>query len=206
MTTRSIRLCGQDIHQPGHICAFFDSREEEYATLVPYLRDGISEGENVVNVLDASRMPEHRQRLEDAGMPMSDERLRIACTEDTYLQGGRFDMDRMVDFVRNELEEATRSDRKVRTVGWMEWVHSDPPGKERVMEYEARMNLLVPDFDCTFMCVYDLARLPGDMVVDLMATHPYVILRGRVRSNPFYVQPAVYLEELLAKREPPSPA
>jgi hypothetical protein len=83
----------------------------------------------------------------------------------------------------------------------MDWVHDDPPGSERAMEYEARMNLLVPGFDCTFMCVYDLARLPGEMVVDLMATHPYVILRGRVRSNPFYVQPAVYLEDLLATRE-----
>lgn len=70
------------------------------------------------------------------------------------------------------------------------------------MEYETRMNLLVPDFDCTFMCVYDLARLPGEMVVDIMATHPYVILRGRVRANPFFVPPATYLEELLAKREP----
>lgn len=199
-----IRLCGQEIHQPGHICAFFDSREEEYATLLPYLQDGIAEGENVVNVLDAARMEDHRRRLEDAGVATSDERLRIASTEDTYLAGGSFDIERMAGFVRSELEAAMRDNRKVRTVGWMEWIHTNPPGKERVMEYEARMNLLVPDFDCTFMCVYDLARLPGEMVVDLMATHPYVILRGSVRANPFYVPPATYLEELLAKREPAS--
>ena len=48
------------------------------------------------------------------------------------------------------------------------------------------------------MCVYDLAKLPGETVVDIVATHPYVILRGQIRQNPFFVPPETYLRELLS--------
>ena len=200
MKRRSIRLCGQEIEQPGHICAFFTSRDEEYETLIPYFRDGVDSGEQVLNVLDASRLQDHRARLRAAGLTPDDGTLSIASSEDTYLAGGHFDMGRMVRFVSNTLVDASAHHRCVRTAGWMEWIHRDAPGTERVMEYEARMNLLVPTFDCTFMCIYDLTRLTGRMVVDVMATHPYVILNGQIRRNPFFIPPEVYLKDLLGPK------
>jgi hypothetical protein len=197
MTRRSIRLCGQDIDQPGHICAFFNSRDEEYKTLVPYLKDGVDAGEEVLNVLDEDRLRDHRTRLEAAGVPVDDGRLRVASSEDTYLAGGYFDMDRMVGFVRDQLVESASKGRCVRTAGWMDWISREAPGTDRVMQYESRVNLLVPTFDCTFMCVYNLTKLRGEMVVDIMATHPYVVLRGQIRQNPFYIPPDIYLKELI---------
>jgi hypothetical protein len=46
------------------------------------------------------------------------------------------------------------------------------------------------------MCVYDLLKLRGETVADIMATHPYVVLRGRIRENPFYIRPEIYLREV----------
>lgn len=199
MTRHSIRLCGQVIDRPGHICAFFDSREQEYETLLPYFREGLDDGEQVVNVLDADRLNDHTSRLHGAGIDPSDVNLSLSSSEETYLSGGSFDMDRMVGFVRGHLEKAYQQGQRVRTAGWMDWLHREAPGTERAIEYEARMNLLVPDFDCTFMCIYDLAKLDGQTVVDVMATHPYVIMRGKVRENTFYVPPENYLRELLTR-------
>ena len=62
------------------------------------------------------------------------------------------------------------------------------------------MNLLFPDNDSTFMCVYDLAALSGTMLVDVMATHPWVILNGEIRKNSFYVPPEIYLDQAFAPR------
>jgi hypothetical protein len=197
MTRRSIRLCGQEIDQPGHICAFFSSRDEEYETLIPYFKEGVDAGEQVVNVLDEGRLTDHRARLGAAGVPVDDARLLVSSSEETYLAGGYFDMPRMVTFVTDALVRAASEGRCVRTAGWMDWMYREAPGTERAMEYEARMNFLVPTFDCTFMCVYDLSKLRGDLVVDILATHPYVILRGQIRQNPFYVPPEVYLKDVL---------
>jgi hypothetical protein len=196
---RSVHLCGRDVGRPGHICAFFTSRDEEYETLLPYIKEGVEEGEEVLNVLDATRLRDHRARLLTANIPV-DDGVTLATSEDTYLADGRFDMDRMVAFVRDRLEIASARGHCVRTAGWMDWLVREAPGSERAIEYEARMNLLVPTFDCTFMCVYDLSRLSGSMVADIIATHPYVILRGRIRENPFFIPPEVYLRELLVDR------
>jgi hypothetical protein len=202
VTPRSIRLCGQEVDRPGHICAFFGSREEEYETLIPYLKDGVDSGEQVLNVLDESRLPDHRARLGAAGVLTDDSgQVEIASSETTYLAGGSFDMDRMVTFVRDSLVAAEAEGRCVRTAGWMDWMQREAPGTERTIEYEARMNLLVPAFDCTFMCIYDLSKLSGETVVDIMATHPFVILKGRIRENPFYIPPEIYLRELLGRPE-----
>jgi hypothetical protein len=199
-TSGSIRLCGQEIDQPGHVCAFFNSRDEEYETLIPYLADGVAAGEQVVNVVDQARLHDHRARLTSAGLPLDDGSVAVSTSEDTYLAGGRFDMERMVDFVRTHLADAAEEGRRVRTAGWMDWLHGEAPGTERAMEYEARMNLLVPTFQCTFMCIYDLSKLEGATVVDIMATHPYVILKGQIRRNSFYIPPEIYLDELLTKK------
>jgi hypothetical protein len=201
MPRRAIRLCGQEIDKPGHICAFFASRDEEYETLIPYLKDGFDDGDAVVNVLDEARLEDHLARLQRAGMRVDDGRLAVGSSEETYLAGGHFDMARMVDFVRSHLVDAAEKGRCVRTAGWMDWISRDAPGTDQVIEYEARMNLLVPTFDCTFVCVYNLPQLRGELVVDILATHPYVVLNREIRRNPFYIEPEVYLRELLAAKQ-----
>ena len=193
-----IRLCGQEIDHPGHICAFFSSREEEYETLIPYLKDGVQSGEQVLNVLDEARLGDHRTRLDAGGVPTNDGRVLVSSSEDTYLAGGQFDIERMAGFIRDHLATAAAEGRCVRTAGWMDWMQRAAPGTERAMEYEARMNLLVPAFDCTFVCVYDLAMLNGATVADIMATHPYVIMRKQIRQNPFYVPPEIYLRDMFS--------
>lgn len=197
MTRRTIRLCGQDIDRPGHICAFFGSREQEYDALIPYFREGVAAGEQVFNVIDRAREPDHRTRLLAGGLD-PDAEVNVRTSEETYLESGQFDMERMCALIRDMLIDAANSGKRVRTAGWMDWIHREAPGTERAIEYEARMNLLVPTFDCTFMCIYDLSKLSGEMVVDIMATHPFVIMNGQVRQNAFYVPPETYLRELLA--------
>jgi hypothetical protein len=195
-----IHVCGQAIDRPGHICAFFSSPEEEYATLLPFFRDGVDHGEQVLNVVDDDLVAERRTALDVDGVRVgTDGATVLGCTE-AYLIDGRFDMERMAGFVEQELAAARAKGRRVRTCGSMSWLRQRVPGSERAVEYEARMNLLVPKFDCTFMCAYQLDQLSGETIADIMATHPFVILKGEIRENKFYVPPERYLAELLNSR------
>lgn len=38
----TVTLCGRQLQEPGHICAFFDSRSKEYDVLVPYYEHWIA--------------------------------------------------------------------------------------------------------------------------------------------------------------------
>jgi hypothetical protein len=197
----TVNLCGQSLDRPGHICAFFDSREQEYETLIPYFRDGVNEGELVFNIVDRSRFDDHVGRLGAGGLVLDQGAMSVRTSEETYLEGGAFDMEKMCDFIHDRLAEAQTAGKRVRTAGAMDWIGRDAPGTERAMEYEVRMNFLVPKFDCTFMCVYDISALSGETVVDILATHHYAIINGRIRENAFFIPPEVYLEQLLKRRE-----
>ena len=194
---RSIRLCGEWLHEPGHICAFFDSRAEKYAAIGPYFNDALDAGDTVINVVDAAARQDHLKALSDARVPvdpaLQSGRLRVMTTEETYLRGGSLDLDGMLDMLRETLREADAAGTRIRTCGEMSWIARDPGTADRVMDYEARVNQFVPTFDCTLLCVYDVAKTPPAVVADILATHPFAIVKGRLRRNEYFVEPDQYL-------------
>jgi MEDS: MEthanogen/methylotroph, DcmR Sensory domain len=72
------------------------------------------------------------------------------------------------------------------------------PGVEGLLEYEAKANE-VP-FTDPVVCRYDLRRFRGDVVVEVMRTHPMVIIGEILQENPFFVPPDRFLRELRARR------
>jgi len=52
------------------------------------------------------------------------------------------------------------------------------------------------------ICAYDLTKFAGDVVIDVMRTHPLVIVGGILQENPFFVPPDEFLRELRERREP----
>ena len=52
------------------------------------------------------------------------------------------------------------------------------------------------------ICTYDLTQFTGDVVVDVMRTHPMIIIGGILQENPFYVPPEKFLQELWGRLGP----
>jgi hypothetical protein len=47
-----------------------------------------------------------------------------------------------------------------------------------------------------FLCLYELDRFGGDVLVDVLKTHPKVLFGGMILDNPYYLAP----DEFLAAR------
>jgi len=121
------------------------------------------------------------------------------ASADLHLHGGFFDADRTLALIE-DIRERSRQQGfgRIRFVTQMEWALEDRPGVGSLLEYEASANL-VP-FEDVVVCVYDLARFSGSVVVDVMRTHPMVIIGGILQENPYYVPPREYLRELRERR------
>jgi len=91
-------------------------------------------------------------------------------------------------------------DRLSRAIGHMEWGLEDRPGVEDLVEYEVRLNYILPQYNDPIICVYDLAKFGGAVVVDMLRTHPMVIIGGLLQENPFFVPPDEFLRQLRARR------
>ena len=194
---RTINLCGETLPHPGHVCAFFDSREQKYEVLIPFLLDALAAGDDVVNIVDAADMKEHLETLMAGGVPVRTARtkgqLNVFTSEETYLREGKDVLSGLLEFLSATLARAKEHNHCVRTWGEMNWVARGALPIADVLQYEARVNELLPDFECSMLCIYDLAHTPSSLMSDVLATHPFAIIKGRLRKNPYYVQPAEYL-------------
>jgi len=198
---RTVTLCGRKLPGPGHICAFFDSRREEYDVLSPYYREGIELDEEVITIVDAHRHRDHCAQIAARGIDVDDAmhtgRLKVFTAEETYMKGGKFGAVRMYELLQGALADAKAKGHRVRTSGVMDWALHGAAGTEELMEYESRVNFLVPTYECTLLCVYDVNEINGRMMMEILQTHPQIVYGGRIRENPYYVPPIDRLRQVL---------
>ena len=201
---RNISICGETVPHPGHVCAFFSSAREKYNTLIPFFMDAMEAGDHLINIVDSALHPGHIATLRNAGVPVDDAvqrgQFELLTSEETYLYGERPDLSQLIAMLRTQLTRASAEQRCLRTCGEMNWAAKGKVPIEEVIAYEAQVNTLLPNFDCTLICVYDLAVTPSEMVSDIFATHPFAILNGRLRPNPFYVAHDDFLRMLWARK------
>jgi hypothetical protein len=200
-TSRTITIGQSKYPCPCHACAFFNGRDEEYDLLLSFSKAGAEAGERLFQVVDKEHLPERRSRLAEAGIDVAEAertgQLEIRPWEDAYLRGNRFDQDAMLELIQ-EVLKAGRADGFPMTRLWanMEWALDDLPGVHDIVEYETRLNHFLPNYDDVVVCTYDLNKFSAPVVMDIMRTHPQVIIGGLLQENPFYVPPEEFLAEL----------
>jgi MEDS: MEthanogen/methylotroph, DcmR Sensory domain len=205
-STSAVRLPGAAARRFGHVCGFFHSQEEEYRVLLPLTKEGFERGEKVFHIVDHEHRPERMRRLEEAGISPAAARrpdqVEVRAWEDAHLRGGRFDKEAMMTLLEETLRGA-KADGFGQTRVWanMEWALEEFPGVEDLVEYETRVNYFLPKYDDLVVCTYDLAKFGAGIIVDVLRTHPLVIIGGILQENPFFVPPDELLRELRARDE-----
>lgn len=201
-----IHFAGSQFGDQCHVCAFFHDPEEKYRVLLPFIKEGFECGDRAFHVVDPDRRKEHLQRLEAVGIDTeaaeSTGQLTVYGWNDAHIDPkGRFDQYRMIALIEEELKlGAMRGFGVSRSIGNMEWALEDRPGIDDLVEYEARLNYILPRYKDPVICVYDISKFSGATIVDILRTHPMVIIGGTLQENPFFVPPNEFLKELRARR------
>jgi hypothetical protein len=201
MAASAVRIGQSNFHPPCHACAFFHSRDEEYELLLPFSKSAEEAGERLFQVVDKAHLGERRKRLGEAGIDVDKAegkgQLEVRAWEDAYLRGARFDQNAMLELIQEVLKEG-RAKGFGMTKLWanMEWAVEDFPGVHDIVEYETRLNKFLPNYDDIVVCTYDLNKFSAPVVMDIMRTHPQVLIGGLLQENPFYVPPDEFLTEL----------
>jgi hypothetical protein len=198
---KQVRLAGSVLDRSRHVCAFFHSKEEEYRTLLPFIKEGFDQGERASHHVDPRHRREHLRRLQGVGIDVAEAQrngqLEVLCWEDDYLQDGHFDQNRVLALMEEVLNKGKAQGFPLtRLVANMEWALEDRPGVDDIVEYETRLNFVLPKYDDSVCCTYDLARFGANVVMDVLRTHPMVIIGGVLQQNPFFVPPDEFLREL----------
>jgi hypothetical protein len=146
-----IHFANATLGNERHICAFFHSPDEEYRVLLPFIREGIDRGEKAFHIVNPALLEDHLSRLQaggiDAQTAMGRGQLVVRRWQDAYLRDGHFDQDRMLALIEEVLAAGPAEGFSLtRLVAHMEWALEDFPGVNDLVEYETRLNFILPKY------------------------------------------------------------
>ncbi len=170
-----------------------------------FIREGFERGDKAFHIVDPELQGEHLKRLTEAGIDaeraMGTGQLELRRWQDAYLRGNRFDQDAMLALLEEVIQSGAASGYALtRLVAHMEWALLDKPGVDDLVEYETRLNYVLPKYADPVICTYDLSKFSASVVMDIMRTHPVVIIGEVLQENPFFIPPDQFLLELRERR------
>jgi hypothetical protein len=201
----SVQCAGGSLGQHRHICAFFNDFDEQHRVLRSFIKEGFDRGDKAFHIVDPELREDHLQRLAEAGIDVQQAtgtgQLEMRRWQDAYLRDDRFDQDAMLALLEEALQSGAAAGYPLtRLVAHMEWALLDKPGVADLVEYETRLNYILPKYDDPVICTYDLSKFSAGMVMDIMRTHPVVIIGEALQENPFFVPPDQFLLEIRERR------
>jgi MEDS: MEthanogen/methylotroph, DcmR Sensory domain len=155
MTTRippAVRLAGGLLDRTrGHVWAFFHSQEEAYRVLLPFVTEGVAQGDKVIHIADPQDCPDHLRRLHAAGGDVATTQaagqMEVLGWDEAYLRDAHFDQHAMLTLVEDVLSRSRQQGFPLtRLTANMAWALQDLPGVQDLVEYEARANYVLPQY------------------------------------------------------------
>lgn len=147
-----IRFAGAILDKSRHVCAFFNSRDEEYRVLLPFITEGLKRGEKAFHITDPSLRDDHLGRLASAGIDIRQaeqrRQLEVLVWDQAYLRNGHFEQNAMLALIEEVLRTGLAQGFPLtRLVAHMEWALEDRPGVNDLVEYETRLNFILPKYN-----------------------------------------------------------
>jgi C4-dicarboxylate-specific signal transduction histidine kinase len=166
-----------------HVCLFYETKEDLLDTLVSYCRAGLESQEFCLWVVaEPVREEEARHALErvvpDLDRYLADRSIDIISAGDWYLQGGTFDLKRVMSGWHERLALAlARGYAGVRVTGDTAWL--EKKNWKDFCEYEETLNESIANQRLAVLCTYPLAACGAAEILDVARTHQFVIAKRR---------------------------
>ena len=190
----------------GHICAFFNSVDEQRRVLQPFITDGFDQRDRAYHIVDPKQRDEHLRWLGEAGIDvwqaMSTGQLEVRSWQDGPLRNAGLDPGTWMESFEQVLGSGSAVGyAHTRFMAQMEWALGRRWEDVDLFEFETRLNYVIPKYQDWVICSYNLVQFGASVMMDALRTHPVVIIGGLLQENPFFVSPDQLLVEIRQRRE-----
>lgn len=180
----------------GHIYA---SRDEQLLVAASFFKASLGERLRCIYIHDEFDDSSALRGLARFGLDVSQaiesESLTLADRRLLPTQPGTFDVERLFDFARLQIAQATAAGfRGVRGIGDMGWALAPDPGLEQLSQYESRCTGFFNSNPASAICQYDRQRFDDNALVEVIYEHPLLIVSDTVCRNPYYVPAPAFSE------------
>jgi hypothetical protein len=185
---------------PGdHICGVYRGDAERDKITFPYIEAALRAANKcicIVDLDDPTEIVDAIRNIVDGRLLADSKQFDAVRASDAFLRSdGSFVVPEILSVWKAMISDAMYVGRfdLVQVVGCFSRNHVRPDPSALLM-LESEVNRLLPLFPQVALCLYDLDRYDASIVIDLVKTHPKILLEGMVYENPYYMTP----DELLA--------
>ena len=170
---------------PGDHVAYFWQTEREFSEGVKFLEVGLR-GQDHCVIFGYEEANEKVCGVL-AGRGVAVDRLQAAGR--LTILGGESDADLMLSNIGASFSAALeRGAKLIRLLGNIGWGRPNWPSEKDILAFEAKVTGAAKLFPSVIVCMYDVNRLPGNVIVHgAYETHPLTFCRNLIRENPYYV-------------------
>ena len=190
-TFEEVGIALKQSQSADHLCCIYETEEERWASIAAFVAQGLAQNEKVIYVADNRPVENTLKYLRDEGV-MVDRyhkrgQLSILSAQEVYVQQQTFNPSKVFTLLENEISRALKEGFSgLRGTGEMSWVLKRPSGSERLMEYEAKLNEFLSGSSIKTLCQYDKRRFEAGILLDVIRTHPILIIGSEVFDDNFY--------------------
>jgi len=176
-----------------HICGLYAGREQRDQILKPFLETGLASGDKCICVVDGTSPDEIVGMLGadvDARASADSKQLEVIRSVDMYLRSGAFSAHEVIASWKATMSDVMYDGRFGVVRAAETWSKRDVvPDPMELLVLESEMNRYLPLYPQVILCLYDLDRFGAGIIVDLLKTHPRVLIGGLLVDNPYHQTP-----------------
>ena len=180
----------EDGRRHGHLCLLYESEAEILAPVIPFIQKGVALGERCIYLNAGEEMLERVLKNAVAAQKNDIGALMLLPAQETWLQGGGFDADRVMGLLHSLCSRAAGDGfRGTRIICDMGWAGRRVLRGTLLAEFELGLNLFAANNEVTLLCLYNRRSFAAEQLLGLARLHQHLVVGGKVCHNPFYLPP-----------------
>jgi hypothetical protein len=172
-----------DVPWGTHFCLFYETRADLLETVVSYCKAGLENQEFCLWVVAEPLTEQDARQALERTIPhldryLADQSIEIVTAREWYLQGGTFDLNRVISGWNEKLARASaKGYAGVRVTGDTAWL--EKKNWKDFCEYEESLNQAVAGQRLAVLCTYPLAACGAAEILDVVRTHQFAVTKWR---------------------------
>lgn len=201
MVGEDLLLQAGEIRPGDHLVALYSDEEEISHYIISYIHTALARNERCLYIAGDDNVSTVLKQVEEVSRRfglLGD--LVVMDKRRVYTPDGRFCPDKLVQALSTVAEE-TLSDgyTGLAVTGELSWLLDHDGGEELIIEYERKLNQYIFDrYPVSALCRYNINQFPDHMIRDIIQLHPFIIWKGTIHENPYYIPPEGFQNDALA--------